>query len=74
MTPKLRRDCAVECYANSQVKAGDMETLTILFFAVLIGIALAARMTAERVAREERSRVRIPVRVEEPEPRRDNLY
>jgi Na+/H+-dicarboxylate symporter len=51
-----------------------METLTILFFAALIGIALAARMTAERVAREERSRVRIPVRVEEPEPRRDNLY
>ncbi len=51
-----------------------MDTLNILFFAVLVGIALAARMAAERVARQERSRVFIPVRVEEPGSRREDLY
>ncbi len=51
-----------------------MDTLNILFFALLVGIALSARMAVERTAREARSRVYIPVRVDEPEPQRDDLY
>lgn len=51
-----------------------MEILSTLFLVVLVGIAMVARMAAERRAREERSRVRIPVRVIEPKPRRDDLY
>ncbi len=70
MEQKLRWDR----YSGSYLKAGEMEILVLLFLAVLVGIAMAARMAAERTAREERSRVRIPVRIEESEPRRHDLY
>ncbi len=51
-----------------------MELLILLFLAVLVGIAMAARIAAEQTAREKRSRVRIPVRIDESGPRRDDLY
>lgn len=51
-----------------------MEILSLLFLAVLAGIAMAARMAAVRTAREERSRVRIPVHINDAEPRRDDLH
>lgn len=51
-----------------------METVNLFFFILLAGIAVAALFAAERTARAERSRVPIPVRVDEPEAPRGDLY